>query len=272
VRATSELFSSTNFICWLAAFFFPDFRLNGQARTLVPSSLDFISTLISSPSSFLDQSVQTYVSQVAHTTSTPIWSAIPHPLPINGNAIDIDGECETAAASPGSPKCSASQHCFHLRRPSTRLRCIFLLLSLVFSLFPSGPSCLFITVTANLLPSVESTLVHLQTLCCDPPPPRSFSTTPTTTLLRNFCEAAAPLHRICHRLQPPAFRSPGQHSLPASPPSSGCANVRHLQPFFWSLLLSQSHSTTTQHPQSSINLLWQIWTGRLSSPNSCRSG
>jgi hypothetical protein len=45
------LFSSTNFICWLAAFFFPDFSLNGQASSLVHSSLDFISTSTSIPSS-----------------------------------------------------------------------------------------------------------------------------------------------------------------------------------------------------------------------------
>jgi hypothetical protein len=61
----TNLFSSTNFICWLAAFFFPDFRLNGQARTLVPSSLDFISTSISILSS---RAHNINTNMVRHTT------------------------------------------------------------------------------------------------------------------------------------------------------------------------------------------------------------
>ncbi|PMD17799.1 hypothetical protein NA56DRAFT_707195 [Hyaloscypha hepaticicola] len=67
---------------------------------------------------------------------------------INGNAFDIDGEVETATATPVSPRCNTAQHCFLLCRPSTQLRCILLLLRLVLYLFP-----LLIVLHSNYQPS-----------------------------------------------------------------------------------------------------------------------
>ncbi len=171
-------------------------------------------------------------------------------MPINGNAFDIDGEVETATATPVSLKCSTAQHCFVLRRHSTRLPCIFLLLRLVLYLLR-----LLIVLRSHSRASAKDPVDFAASAdpLCGPLLPSSFSMTITTTLLRTCGEAAPLLHRICHRLQSPAFVAPPA-SIHFLPSSSGCANARHLRPLCWSLLLSRNYSTTPQPLQPYINL------------------